>query len=338
VGIRLSLLLCLALAAANLAAQDAPKPQPKPTIAELWDTGCLWEVGDNRVTVPKARQALVDAGQQALDYALTRLDAANTLETRCLAVVFAGWKAKPELAPKALEGLIANIGRAEPTGRRNVADLLDQFDDRKAIEPLLARAKVEEVESVRMAQLAPLARWKAVDALPLLLQASRSKLERLRARAPGLLLNFEDEPTAFARLMELVGDPTYYVADAAQETLKKTSPANRARCVALLQDQLKPEADPKLLQSARRLLAVVATLADAKTPGTLMGALGHADAGVRGDAATALAAWKTGAGLLDNETDVQGKLASALDSETDPFCKASLTRALQQLSESRKNG
>lgn len=336
---RFCLLLCFALAA-NLAAQDAPKPEAKPTIAELWATGCLWEVGDNVKTVPVARQALVDAGEPALKHALTRLDAKDTLETRCLSVVFAGWKAKPEIAPKALDGLIANIAHNDPVARRNVADLIDQFDDRRATDALLARAKVEDNEGVRMAQLAPLAKWKTPQALPLLVTASQTGLERLRARSATLLLHYvdSDDKTALDRMVGLLADSTYYVADAAGNAMKTASPAARGLCLVELTNELdRPIADQRK-QFARQLVGVVATLAHKDTPAQLLRALAHSDAGLRGDAADALVTWKGGAGLLDSETDVQGKLHAALNTETDPFAKAALTRALQRLTESRKNG
>lgn len=330
--------LCLAFClvyAATLAAQDASKAEPN--IAELWATGCLWEVGDNRVTVPKARQALVDAGEPALQHALTRLVAKDTLETRCLSVVFAGWKANRELAPKALQGLMDNIGHADPVARRNVADLLDQFDDRSAADVLLARAKAEEVEGVRMAQLAPLARWKFTQALPLLIEASRTRTERLRSRSATLLGHYEQAP-ALDRLIELAADPTYYIADAAAGTLRGASIAARERCLAELGRELARPAADQRIQFARQLLGVVATLDHADTPTSLTVALGHADAGLRAEAADALVAWKGGAGRLNSNLDVAATLRTARDKETDPFAKTTLDRAIQRLTDSGKNG
>ncbi|MBX3475463.1 MAG: hypothetical protein KF754_13880 [Planctomycetes bacterium] len=329
--IRLGLLLIL-LFAAPAAAQEPPKAEP--SIAELWATGCLWEVGDNRETVPKARQALIAAGEPALAHALTRLGAANSLETRCLSAVFAGWKAQPEMAPKALAGLVANIGHEDPTARRNVADLLDQIDSRDAIEPLLARVRTEQVEGVRMAQLAPLCRWKVPEALPLLITASKSRTERLRARAPSLLVQFEDD-AARQRMLELMDDTTYYVADAAAAVMQTSSPAWREACLASLRMQLILPHNQRRTQFIRRVLPIAASVAQLDTPVQLLAALNHADAGVRGDAADALVTWKGGAGLLDKDTDVAGKLHAALDKETDPFARTSLVRAIQRLSDSR---
>lgn len=333
-GLRLCLALCIAFAA-TLAAQDAPKAEP--SIAELWATGCLWEVGDNRVTVPKARQALIDAGEPALAHALTRLVAKDTLETRCLSVVFGGWKANADLGPKALQGLVANIAHTDPTARRNVADLLDQFNDRSAADKLLAGARAETVEGVRMAQLAPLARWKFTEALPLLVEASRTRTERLRSRAAALLGHFE-EAAALDRLIELAADSTYYVSDAATNTLRGASIAARARCLAELGLELAKPATELRAAFTRQMLGVVATLDHADTARRILDALAHENAGLRADAADALVIWKAGAGRLDSTLDVAGTLKAARAKETDPFAKTTLDRAIQRLSDSGNNG
>ncbi|MBE7490626.1 MAG: hypothetical protein HS108_02515 [Planctomycetes bacterium] len=333
-GLRAAIALCLLLAC-PLAAQADPRA-PKPDIAELWKTGCLWEVGDNRETVPAARKALIEAGEPALAHALTRLGARDTLETRCLSAVFAGWKADAVMAPKALAGLLAHVGHEDQFTRRNVADLLDQFDDRAAMDPLLAQARKETAEGVRMAQLAPLARWKDPNALDLLVTASRTGLERLRSRASTLLLHYDEQPAALDRLVELLADEVYYVADAAASGLKTASVAARRRCLTELGRELaRPRADQRAA-FVRQLLVVIPTLADADTPMRIAAALAHADAGVRADAAEALATWKLGAGLLDKTHDARGALDAALKTESDPFARAAINRALQRLTDDGK--
>lgn len=331
-------LLCLVAAltgAAALQAQEAPKP--KPTIAELWETGCLWEVGENKDKVAQARKDLIAAGQDAINYALTRLGAKDTLETRCLSTVFAGWKADPNLADKAYAGLVANIGHTDATFRRNTADLLDQIDDKRAAPALLAQAKVEDQEGVRVAQLAPLSRWQNRDALPLLVAASGTRLERIRARCAVLLANYEEAP-ALERLIAMLNDGTYYVADAAQAALIAASVGARRLCLAQLKDELDLPLEKQRTALARRMLAVVATLAEKDSPALILRALKHTDAGVRGDAADALATWKLGAGRLETTPDAAAELKQALNAETDPFANAALTRAAERLTQTGKNG
>jgi len=318
-----------------LRAQETPKP--KPSIAELWETGCLWEVGENKDKVTQARKDLVAAGQEAINYALTRLGATDTLETRCLSTVFAGWKLDPKLADKAFEGLIANVGHAEATFRRNAADLLDQIDDKRAAPALLSQAQAEAQEGVRVAQLAPLSRWQNMEALPLLVAASSTKVERIRARCAVLLANYE-QAAAVQRLIAMLNDPTYYVADAAQAALTTAAPGARRLCLAQLQSELELPVEKQRTGLLRRLLAVVATLAEKDTPTLILRALKHENAGVRGDAADALATWKLGAGRLDESPDVAAQIQQALKTETDPFAKAALTRAAERLTQTGKNG
>lgn len=338
--VRLPILLLAPLIAGALWAQDAPKAEekPKPDVAALWATGCLWEVGDNPPKVAKARKELIELGDEALKHALTRLAAKDSLETRCLEAVFAGWNVKKEQSPvRALEALVANIGHAETMARRNVANLLDKLDDKRAAAPLLARAKAEDDEMVRMLQLAPLARWLDADALPLLIETSRTKLERWRGRAPALLANYDD-PRASARLIEMLDDAVYHVADAAQDALKKASPATRLPVLARFKTELDQPAEKQAQQALRLILGVAATLAEKETPALLLRALAHTIAAIRGDAADALSAWKAGAGRLDKDTDVGRELKSALARETDPFARAAMNRALERVSGIEKNG
>ena len=81
-----TLAILLILLSGSVFAQDA-----KPDLAELWETGSLWEVGDNRELVKDARQELIDAGEDGLKFALTKLDAGDTLHIRCLRAVFKGF-------------------------------------------------------------------------------------------------------------------------------------------------------------------------------------------------------------------------------------------------------
>ena len=130
---RISLVaVLLVLAGGSLFAQDE-----KPDLAKLWETGSLWEVGDNRAVVKDARQQIIDSGEEGLKFALTKLDAADTLHIRCLRGVFNGFEDNPDLKGKAFDGLVANIANEDATARRNVAELLASMDDERAAEHLV---------------------------------------------------------------------------------------------------------------------------------------------------------------------------------------------------------
>jgi len=309
-------ILVLLLLAAPLTAQDAD-------IKALWQTGCLWEVGDNPPRVAAARKRLIELGEPALRHALTRLDTTNGLEMRCLNAVFAGWK------DKGVDALLPQVGHAAWQARRNVAEILARINDSRATDALLRQANVEENDLARIAQLTPLAKWSITEALPALLTASRAKNDRARGRAPALLASYHGESAA-NRLVEMLQDPTYHVAGAAQASLVTAHYSARTAAMARLKVELDDaEQDTRLV---RRLLAVASTSrADEASP-LLSRALRHDDAGVRADAARSLAALKAPhADLVDED------LRRALNTESDPFARVEMQRAWDKMAANGKS-
>lgn len=289
---------------------------------ELWRVGSLWQVGDNRDRVDEARQAIIKAGTPGLEYALGKLDTSSTLEVRCLTAVVKGF------ASEAVDPLISHVGHESALARRNVAELLAMLDNRRAAAPLLAQAEVESSEGVKIAQLAALAKWRVADAETLLVDSSRSQSPRVRHRAAGLLREYET-PAAARRLIEMLEDEAYYVRGAAANGLREAAPAVRAMCLNRLQEQLSAPEGEKNLELTRRLLPIVATLANERTPEALTKALASSDAAVRAEAAAALHTWKQGAGALSS-LNVSAKLRAALNAESDPFARAEIQRILTQ--------
>lgn len=316
--------LLLGLLAGAAGAQEA-----KPDFDALWKTGSLWEVGDNRARVQEARKAIIAAGAEGRKFALTKLGVTAGLELRCLNAVFEGWGAD------AYDDLAANIGHQDASARRNVAELLSTLNDPKAADALLAQATSEESLGPRLSQLAALAKWKVEDAVPLIIDISRSETERVRHRAAGLLGNYETGD-AVARLIELLDDPVFYVRDGARNALAEGTPGARAVCLARLREQLELTPAEQNPQRIRLLLPVIATLADDAVPKLLQQALKHETGSIRGEAGDALVTWKLRAGLLDKEVEVDALLQKALDSEYDPYAKAALEKARARLNDSQK--
>ena len=328
---RISLVaVLLVLAGGSLFAQDE-----KPDLAKLWETGSLWEVGDNRAVVKDARQQIIDSGEEGLKFALTKLDAADTLHIRCLRGVFNGFEDNPDLKGKAFDGLVANIANEDATARRNVAELLASMDDQRAAEHLLAQAKVEDSMGARLAQLAALSKWKNEDAIPLLVELSSNEMDRIRHRVTGLLGAYETRDAVF-RLIEMLDDNVYYVRDGARDALAKGTPAARTVCLARLTTQLALPGESQSLQHIRLLLPIVASLANDDVPVILQKALKHSSGLVRGDAAEALVTWKLGAGLLDAKLDVKALLDTAIDNEHDPYAKSVMESARKKLEDTDK--
>ncbi|MBX3459361.1 MAG: HEAT repeat domain-containing protein [Planctomycetes bacterium] len=311
------MLVLLLLLAAPLFAQDT-----KPDLDELWRVGSLWEVGDNPPKVRAARQAIIDAGEDGLNYALGKLETTDGLQLRCLNAVILGF------GKAAIEPLSKHIAHTSPVARRTVADLLLSLDARDTAAKLLVQAKVETADGARLAQVKALATWHHRECVPLLIDLSRVENQRVRNAAPALLAKF-DESAPAARLMEMLEDAVYHVRDAAAEALKAATVGARRQCLSRLIEVLPFEDKAGL---ARRLLPIVATLADEQTLPVLRKALGHSAPGVRADAARALAGWRKGAGALEL-VDVNALLSKAASAEPDPFAKAEIQAALEALTE-----
>lgn len=313
----------------GLLAGTAQAQETKPDLESLWKAGSLWEVGDNRPKVQDARKAIIEAGAEGRKFALTKLGVTAGLEIRCLNAVFAGWGAD------AFDDLVANIAHEDPAARRNVAELLSALNDPKAADALLAQATKEQTLSPRLSQLAALAKWKVEDAVPLIIEISRSDTERVRHRAAGLLGSYESD-SAVSRLIEMLDDGVYYVRDGARNALAAGTPGVRSMCLGRLREQLEMTPAEQNLQRIRLLMPVIATLADDAVPALLQQALKHESGSVRGEAGESLVTWKLGAGLLDNELDVDALLKKALDNEYDPYAKAALEQARARLGDSKK--
>jgi len=68
----------------------------KQKMEELWEVATLWEVGENREKVPKAREQLIKFGEKAVEFILTeKMDTIDSLQTRAIDVVI---QALPEIS------------------------------------------------------------------------------------------------------------------------------------------------------------------------------------------------------------------------------------------------
>lgn len=232
----LLLTCCLLLFACGptVASQSAPKAAPSQAeLEELWKTGSLWQVGDNIPKVDAARKALVEAGEAGLAFAFTKLGSSDSLQYRCLEVVFKGFGAQ------ALPGLLERMAHEEVQVRRNVAALLGVIDDRSVAGQMVDHLKKEADLRCKVGHLQTLARWKEPTALDPLIECTRVTqqqeplAERLKVRIVPLLGNFQDEK-AIARLIELLSDEAYFVRDAARDALKQ-NPAGVVKCRQLVE-------------------------------------------------------------------------------------------------------
>ncbi len=94
----LSCLLFSAFSELSLASSYSDTERDK--MEELWKVATLWEVGENREKVPKAREELTKFGAKAVDFILTeKIDTIDSLQTRAIDVVI---QAIPEISVPSL--------------------------------------------------------------------------------------------------------------------------------------------------------------------------------------------------------------------------------------------
>ena len=315
---------CILAMLVTLAGSGVFAQETSPDFAELWKTGSLWQVGDNREKVDDARNAIIASGAEGRKFALTKLGVSSGLEIRCLNAVYKGW------GLDAYDDLIANVAHEDSVARRNVAELLNQLDDPRAGEALLAQAGKETELGPRLSQLAALAKWKNAEAVPLIVNISRDKAERVRHRAASLLGGYETAE-AVSRLIEMLDDAVYYVRDGARDALRGSTDAAHAVCLERLSAQFEMPANEQNLQRMRLLLPIVAALANDAVAPLLKKALVHESGMIRGEAGSALVAWKLEAGQSDKTLDVDALLKQAIETEYDPYAKAALEKALARL-------
>jgi bilin biosynthesis protein len=327
-GNRMARIQNLLLVLAGVALLGAPLAA-EPDLDELWRVGSLWQVGDDRERVADARQAIVDAGRPGLEYALTRLHVADTLQVRCLTAVIVGF------GEEAIDPLRASIGHSSPAARRNVAELLRRLDARQSAPELLEQAKVEASDGVKLAQLTALSRWEIAEAVPLIIDLSRSDLARVRHRATSLLAPF-NEPEAIARVIELLDDETFYVRQGALEALRDGSDNGRETAMTELARHMDRPESEQVPATIRQLLPAVAMQGTSEAAAVLLRALSHPHGGVRGDAADALASWheevdKGGELEVRASVNVPLRLRTSLADEYDPFARSTMQSALDRV-------
>lgn len=288
----LLLTCCLLLFACGptVASQSAPKAAPSQAeLEELWKTGSLWQVGDNIPKVDAARKALVEAGEAGLAFAFTKLGSSDSLQYRCLEVVFKGFGAQ------ALPGLLERMAHEEVQVRRNVAALLGVIDDRSVAGQMVEHLKKEADLRCKVGHLQTLARWKEPTALGPLIDCTRVTqdkeplAERLKVRIVPLLANYEDEKV-IARLIELLDDDAYFVRDAARDALKG-SPPGIEKCRQVVEAALTAKRQVALPASMPLLLGVCAASSVRGHHDVFLAALAVESGALRSAGARALSAY-----------------------------------------------
>lgn len=285
---------------------------------ELWAIAIRWEVGDNRVIVPEARKRLIAFGKDVIASLDGKLGDTDTgLAVRAHLDVLKGLTAAGAGA-EVLGLLTRNLGAADE-------------DRRRAALVLVGELKVREAEAGVVSLLGgadgALAR-RAAGVLQML--GSHAGDGRLTA-----WLGSEDERMVMAALGTLLGlDSDVYPA--VRRLAAHPMVSVRTRLATLLAEH-RAQYGPAVLadlasedlgaRGRRALLDAVVRgpiAPDAAAVATTVRLLAAADWGTRADAARALKAWLDMKDAVPAVVEPGRKaLASLLESESDPFVRAS---------------
>lgn len=201
----------------------------KAKMEELWATATLWEVGENREIVPKAREELIKFGEKAVEFILVeKMDTIDSLQTRAIDVVI---QALPEISKpmmmKALETetrqnaganlirLLATLKATQsapaimqilqsgklPSGvelnprlRRTALDALGTLDFEPGL-PIVAESLRSGDERERLISAQSLSRFSSLEKIPYLTFALGDERFTVRMSAvDGILAAFRKQP------------------------------------------------------------------------------------------------------------------------------------------------
>jgi hypothetical protein len=276
--------------------------KPADDLDRLWKLSCEWEVGDNRVIVPIARDRLVALGKPALDRALEKIGDRQGLEYRNCEVVFSKFPAE-EVVPR----LIERSKDADPFVRRNSVRSLATLQAKGSLDRLAEM--LEKDPETRGSVLAALAAMKTV--LPSVPGFLRDPKESAGVQA-ALCLAGVGDPAAVAALCGALGpDHAFPVRLAAMD---------RLAALGAVEPLAKVAADETLPVMARR--NAIRALGRTKAPAAaaaVAAALRSADRGIRLSAFPA--AGELAKALGDGGKDLAAALAAARAAETDPLVK-----------------
>ena len=245
-----------------------PGPDGKPVddLDRLWRMASEWEVGDQRVIVPIARERLVALGTPALDRALERIGDRHGLEFRACESVFAKFPAETVIAR-----LVERSKDADLWVRRRSVQSLATLKAEGAMDRFLEM--LEKDPETRGTVLGALAALK--KAPPPVKGFLRSPKETEGVQAVSCLASVGDDDAVLALLGALGHDHAYPVRLAAMDRLAARGPASVPALAALALDAGKPV--PARRNAIRALGRTKA--AEARAP--ILEALASEDAGVR---------------------------------------------------------
>jgi HEAT repeat protein len=282
-----------------------PDGKPVDDLDALWKMASEWEVGDNRVIVPIARERLVALGKPALDRALERVGDRQGLEYRACEVVFSKFPAD-EVVPR----LVERTRDADRYVRRNSVLALAGLKAEAAMDRLLEM--LEKDPETRGAVLGALSALK--KAPPVVKGYLKSPKEPEGVQATACLAAVGDEECIAALCGALGPDHSFPVRIAAMDRLAGLG----EKAVAALAKVASDDTVPVMVR--RNALRALGRTKSAAAAAPLVAALASPDRLVRLSAFPAAADLVKGLGR-EASKDLAAALAAAREKEQDPLVK-----------------
>jgi HEAT repeat protein len=284
-----------------------PGPDGKPVddLDRLWKLSCEWEVGDNRVIVPIARERLVALGRPALDRALEKVGDRQGLEYRNCEIVFAKFPAE-EVVPR----LVERTRDADMFVRRNSVRALASLQAKGALDRLAEM--LEKDPETRSTVLGALAAMKTVP--PSVKGFLRDPKESVGVQAVLCLASVGDEAAVAAMGGALGADHALPVRLAALDRLAAMGEAAVVPLTLLLEEEERPVAQ------RRNALRALGRTKSAAAVHPVVEALRSGDRGIRLSAFQAAGDLVRALGAEESKA-VAEALAAARARETDDLVK-----------------
>jgi HEAT repeat protein len=284
---------------------DGPDGKRVDDLEKLWAVASRWEVGDERVIVPIARERLVALGTPALEKALARVGDKQGLEFRNCQAVFAKFP-KEVVVPR----LVERSKDADVWVRRRSVTALADLRDEAAMPRLLEM--LEKDAEVRSTVLGALSGMK--KAPPQVAGYLRSPKEADGVQAVLCLAAVGDEAAVQALLGALGHDHAYPVRLAAMDRLGAMGAAAVPALTAFAGDAARP------VPARRNALRALGRTKDPGAVPPVVLALTDAERGLRLSAIQAAGDLAKDVGPEIAKT-LSDAVAAARAKETDPFLK-----------------
>lgn len=198
------------------------------TVAELFETASLWEVGSAREKVARGRAALLTKGVEAIEYALReKLATQDGLEFRAIAAIA---QAHPD---SFAARLIPRLADPEEQVRRNVIALLGEMRWRPAVPALAGLLSDRRQERVWTRTIGALGQIGDGAGAPAVRPFLSDEKERRRIAASDALASMRDT-LAVPALVDRLSDPILTVRSAALASLRRFGTAAVAPLCATL--------------------------------------------------------------------------------------------------------